>query len=369
MREISADIAIIGAGPAGLSAAYEAASAGADALVIDENERPGGQLFKQIHKFFGSKEHKAGIRGFEIGAQLLEKVEKSGAKVILNSLAYGLLPDKSMGVISGGENFSVKAKKIILAGGAKENYTAFPGSSLPGVMGAGAAQTMVNVNRVLPGKRFIVAGSGNVGLIVAYQLLQAGAEVAALVEGMKAIGGYGVHAAKIRRAGVPVYTGHTLTRVWGGDGVERAEIAEIDADWNVLPGTEKVFGADAVCLAVGLNPMIELARMCGCELAYIPLFGGHVPVHDENMETTVKDVYAAGDITGVEEASTAMEEGGLAGISAAEALGFIPAAAAAAKKDEIRGRLNALRSGMFGEKRREAKSLQLRFRRRIVTLE
>ena len=91
------------------------------------------------------------------------------------------LPDKSMGVIHEGRNYSVSAKKIIIASGAKENYMAFPGSIMPGVMGAGAAQTMVNVNRVLPGKRILMVGSGNVGLIVSYQLMQAGAEVVALV--------------------------------------------------------------------------------------------------------------------------------------------------------------------------------------------
>lgn len=199
MREISADIVIVGAGSAGLSAAYQAASAGADVLVIDENNRPGGQLFKQIHKFFGSKEHQAGTRGYKIGEELLEKVENSGARVLLNSLVYGLLPDKSMGLISDGKNYAVKSKKIIIASGAKENYMAFPGSTLPGVMGAGAAQTMVNVNRVLPGEKVLMLGSGNVGLIVSYQLMQAGAEVVAIVEGAPKIGGYGVHAGKIRR--------------------------------------------------------------------------------------------------------------------------------------------------------------------------
>jgi len=147
MREITTDIAVVGAGPAGLCAALEAAAAGADVLLIDENGLPGGQLFKQIHKFFGSREHQAGIRGFDIGVQLLEKVERSGAKVLLDSLVYGLMPDQSMGLVSSGQNYSVKAKKIILASGAKENYMAFPGSTLPGVMGAGAAQTMISERR------------------------------------------------------------------------------------------------------------------------------------------------------------------------------------------------------------------------------
>ena len=359
MREIYTDIAIIGAGPAGLSAAHEAASAGADVLVIDENELPGGQLFKQIHKFFGSREHQAGVRGFDIGTDLLELVKQSGAKAMLDSLVYGLMPDKSMGMISGGQNFSVKAKKIILASGAKENYMAFPGSTLPGVMGAGAAQTMINVNRVLPGRRVVMVGSGNVGLIVSYQLLQAGAEVLALIEGAPAIGGYGVHAGKIRRAGVPIFVGHTVTKVWGDGEVEHVEIAAVDQSWNPIPGSEKTYDADTLCLAVGLNPMTELAWMAGCEFTYIPAFGGHVPLHDSNMETTVQGVYVAGDITGVEEASSAMEEGRMAGVAAVEALGVLAEAEATQKKATIAARLEVLRSGMFGAKRKASKEQQL----------
>lgn len=359
MRQITTDVAVIGAGPAGLSAAYQAARAGAKVTLIDENKRPGGQLFKQIHKFFGSKEHHAGVRGYLIGEELLCQVRDSGADVMLDSLVYGLLPDKSMGVIHEGRNYSVSAKKIIIASGAKENYMAFPGSTMPGVMGAGAAQTMVNVNRVLPGKRILMVGSGNVGLIVSYQLMQAGAEVVALVEGAPKIGGYGVHAGKIRRAGVPIYVGHTIKRVYGQEEVEGVEIAALDEKWDLIEGTEKNFQVDTVCLAVGLNPMTELAWMVGCKFDFIPAFGGHVPLHDSNMETTVEGVYVAGDITGVEEASSAMEEGNMAGVCAAWALGYLSQEEAQEKKEQIQRRLNVLRSGVFGERRRASKEKQL----------
>jgi len=359
MQKISTEIAIVGAGSAGLCAAYHAASAGADVLVIDENALPGGQLFKQIHKFFGSREHQAGVRGFEIGRQLLDRVETSGSKVLMDSLVYGLLPDKSIGVISQDKNYSLKAKKIIIATGAKENYMAFPGSTLPGVMGAGAAQTMINVNRVLPGKRVLMVGSGNVGLIVSYQLMQAGAEVVALVEGAPTIGGYGVHAGKIRRAGVPIFVGHTVQKVWGDGEVEHVQIVALDDKWQEVPGTERVFDIDTLCLAVGLNPMTELVWMAGCKFAYIPSFGGHVPLHNEDMETTVEGIYVAGDVTGVEEASSAMEEGNMAGVAAAHVLGYLTDAQAAERKAEIRQRLGTLRSGMFGAKRKAAKEQQL----------
>lgn len=360
MKRFSTEIAIIGAGPAGLCAALEARRLGAQVTLIDENAYPGGQLFKQIHKFFGSKEHMAGIRGYEIGQKLLQDLEKSNTDVMLNSVAYGMFAGNTVGVIQRDRHYAIEAKKVIIAAGGKENYMSFPGSTLPGVMGAGAAQTMINVNRVLPGKHIVMLGSGNVGLIVAYQLMQAGATVEALVEAAPNIGGYGVHAGKIRRAGVPILTSHTIKEVYGDGFVEGVIIAEVDNRFQPIPGTERAIAADTVCLAVGLNPMTELAWMAGCEFTFLPGFGGHVPLHDANMKTTVDDIYVAGDITGVEEASSAMEEGKLAGIAAAEAIGYLDHAEAEHRKNEVRARLASLRTGLFGEKRQIAKEEQMR---------
>ncbi len=359
MKRLSTEIAIIGAGPAGLCAAIEASRFGAKVTLIDENALPGGQLFKQIHKFFGSKEHRAGVRGYEIGRQLLEELEKSDADVMLSSIAYGVFRDNTIGVVQKGTHYAIHADKIILAAGGKENYMDFPGSTLPGVMGAGAAQTMINVNRVLPGKHIVMLGSGNVGLIVSYQLMQAGATVEALVEAAPAIGGYGVHAGKIRRAGVPILTSHTIKEVYGEGKVEGVIIAEVDDKFRPIEGTERAIAADTVCLAVGLNPMTELAHMAGCEFAFIPALGGHVPIHDDNMATTADGIYVAGDITGVEEASSAMEEGKLAGIAAASSLGYLDKDKAEKLKNEVQVRLSALRTGAFGEKRQKAKAEQM----------
>ena len=115
MKIKETDVAIVGAGSAGLSAAYQAASAGAKVLVLDENRLPGGQLFKQIHKFFGSRAHQAGTRGYMIGRQLLERVEQSGAEVWLDTLVYGMEKNRDLGVIHNGEHWVVKAKKVIVA--------------------------------------------------------------------------------------------------------------------------------------------------------------------------------------------------------------------------------------------------------------
>jgi thioredoxin reductase len=232
-------------------------------------------------------------------------------------------------------------------------------------MGAGCAQTMINVHRVLPGKRVVMVGSGNVGLIVAYQLLQAGADVVALIEAAPCIGGYGVHASKLRRAGTPIFAGHTIARAMGKTCVEAVEIVRLDGDSRPVAGTRRIIEADTVCIAVGLSPLTELAWMAGCGFTWLPQLGGHIPIHNENMETTIKSVYAAGDITGSEEASTAMEEGRLAGIAAAEALGFYAPEKAKQMKVEIWARMNALRTGPFGQKRFEAKAELLESAREI----
>jgi len=359
MKKLETDIAIVGAGPAGLSAAIHAAKSGARVTLIDENRLPGGQLFKQIHKFFGSKEHLAGIRGFDIGTQLLKEVEALGVDVMLGTLAFGVFGANSLGLVTDQRSYELTAKRIILAAGGQENYLAFAGSTLPGVMGAGAAQTIINISRVRPGKKAVMVGSGNVGLIVAYQLMQAGVEVAALIEAAPHIGGYGVHAAKISRAGVPIITSHTILSANGKDSLESVTITGVDCAFQPIAGTERQIECDTLCLAVGLNPMTELAWMAGCKFEYVALFGGHVPLHDENMKTSVDAFYVAGDICGVEEASTAMEEGHLAGIAAAESLGFIEKEKASRMKAEAREKLNMLRTGYFGQKRADFKKHML----------
>ena len=367
---VTTEIAVVGAGAAGLMAALEARKAGAQVTVVDENLSPGGQLFKQLHKFFGSKAHRAGVRGFRIGEELLDESADAGVDVLLDAVCWGLFEGNNLALRRpgtapgpcpgtapgprGDRSELLHFEKLILATGAQENALTFPGWTLPGVMGAGAAQTLVNIHRVLPGKRVLMVGAGNVGLIVSYQLLQAGAEVVAVIEGLPRIGGYGVHAGKIRRAGVPILTRHTVLRADGRESVESATIAGVDDRWQPLPGTEQVLDVDTICLAVGLSPMSELAWMAGCEFTYLPSMGGHVPLHDEDMETTVPGIYVAGDIAGIEEASTAMEEGRLAGLAAAEALGYA-SDDVRRRKEEARLALAQLRAGPFGEGRRQAK--------------
>ena len=349
------DILVVGAGPAGLAAAAEAARAGAGVILVDENKKAGGQLFKQIHKFFGSEAHCAGMRGFEIGEKLLEEALDPGAEIRLDTRALGLLDDGSVLVLCKDHSEQIMADRVILSAGAKEKALPFPGWTLPGVMTAGAAQTFANVHGTLVGDRILMIGSGNVGLIVSYQLLQAGASVEALIEVLPRITGYKVHAAKLLRAGVPVLTAHTIVEARGDGRVEEAVIARCDEHMRPVAGTESVIPCDTILIAVGLDPRAELLSMFRCETAYIPSLGGRVPLHSPTMRTSNETVYVCGDIAGVEEASTALDEGRLAGISAAADLGF-GCEEADARTREVQLRLSSLRSGPFGERRMEGKT-------------
>jgi len=346
------DLIVIGAGPSGLSAAIEAAKRGLSVVVFDENEKPGGQLFKQIHKFFGSKAHKAKIRGFNIGEMLLKEADAAGVKVVLNATVTGMYLDKEILVRQENAMVHYKGDSIIIATGAAENTITFDGWTLPGVMGAGAAQTMMNVMGIQPGKKILMLGSGNVGLVVSYQLMQAGCEVVAVVDAAPKVGGYGVHAAKVARCGVPFYLSHTVIRADGNEMVEKVVIAEVDAHFKPIEGTEKAFDVDTICIAVGLSPMSQLLKMSGCEMEDNPKKGGQVPIIDDFGETSIPGVFASGDVSGIEEASSAMIEGKMSGICAAEYLGYCTEAEKESALARLEEDLDNLRQGMFAPKNR-----------------
>ena len=346
------DLIIVGAGPSGLSAAIEAAKRGLKVIVFDENDKPGGQLFKQIHKFFGSKEHKAKIRGFKIGEDLLKEASDAGVKVELNATVAGMYMDKEVVVKMGDEMKHFKGDSIIIATGAAENMVTFDGWTLPGVIGAGAAQTMMNLHGVKPGNKILMLGSGNVGLVVSYQLMQCGCEVVALVDAAPKIGGYGVHAAKVARCGVPFYLSHTITKAEGEECVTGVVISEVDEKFKPIKETEKHFDVDTICLAVGLSPMSQLLKMAGCEMEDNPKKGGQVPIVDEYGETSIKGIFAAGDVSGIEEASSAMIEGRMAGICASYYLGYCDEEERNINLDKLEKDLDSLRQGMFAPKNR-----------------
>lgn len=344
------EVMVIGGGPAGLCAAQAAASAGTHVLLCERDYVPGGQLVKQTHKFFGSERQYAGDRGIFIGKKLVQEVmEDPNIEVLTEATVLGMYEDGIVTVLKDEKHLKFRPKKTIVATGAAEKFLTFPNNDLPGIYGAGAVQTLMNVAGVKPAERVVMVGAGNIGLIVSYQLLQAGVNVVSLVEAAPKIGGFLVHAAKLRRAGVPIRTGYTVKEAYGNGKLEGVVICQLDEKWQQIPGTEEDIPCDTLCLAVGLTPLSELCWQAGCHMEFIRELSGHVPITDENLMTSVDGLYAAGDVSGIEEASSAMVEGRLAGYAVAVSLGY-DVEKSQAEADAARAELKELRSGPMGGK-------------------
>ena len=347
---IQKELIIIGGGPSGLCAAKTAAQAGLDVLIIERSPSLGGQLVKQTHKFFGSKSQYAKTRGFNIAKILIHDLEGlEHIEILKDATVVGLYPDHVVTVFYQDRYVKYQSQAVIVATGASEKFLAFENNDLPGIYGAGAVQTLMNMYGVLPGQEIIMVGSGNIGLIVSYQLLQAGVKVKAVVEAAPTIGGYKVHASKLRRLGVPIMTSMTVKKAVGTTQLEAVELVQLDEKWQMIKGTETVMTADALCISVGLSPMHQLLSMVNTKTKFIPELGGFVPVIDHHHQTSVPGIYVCGDAVGIEEASSAMMEGYLTGLYIAKDLGKAhPDEASLIKHYELQ--LDMLRDGPFGIK-------------------
>ncbi len=300
--EVDTDVLIIGGGPAGLSAAIELGRLGIATLLIDDKTETGGKLVLQTHKFFGSVEDsQAGTRGIGIGRGLAETVAADPhVTVWADSTVLYVFSDRKVGVLRQGSYVLVSPKVVLNAAGAREKFLVFPGNQLVGVYGAGAFQTLVNRDLVRPSRRLFIVGGGNVGLIAGYHALQAGIAVVGLAEALPVCGGYKVHADKLKRLGVPIHTSHTVMSANGSERVESVTIARVDERFRPVAGSEQTFACDTVLIAVGLDPIAEFTAQA--ELAGLPVF-------------------AAGDAAEIAEASSAMFNGRIAGLTVARALG------------------------------------------------
>lgn len=322
--DLSAELLIVGGGPAGLSAALEAGQRGVDIILIDDKPKLGGQLVKQTHTFFSDVKYAAGKRGFELGKELVEKVSKlDNIRILTSHIAAGYYPYENTMLLTGPNETTVKivADKYIVSTGAYEKNLVFENNDLPGVYGAGGVQTLLNVEGIKPGNRGLMIGTGNVALMVSYHLIQAGIEVAGVVApSFRRVKGYHVHAAKLKRHKVPIITRHTIVRALGTDRVTGAVIVEIDENYKPVPGTEKKIDCDFICVGVGLNPAYDLIKLFEPKTEYVGTLGGFVPIRDKTYRFA-ENAYIAGDCGSIEEATTAMLEGGLAGLYASKALG------------------------------------------------
>lgn len=352
-----AAVVVIGAGPAGLSAALAAREAGAEVLVLDEYAQPGGQFYKQLPAAFRVPDRARLDPDYTKGDALIARVRDRGVEILQDTLVWASFDAGELSVTRQGTSGTVRYESLVVATGAYERVVAFPGWDLPGVMTPGGAQTLVKNQRVLPGKRIVLAGSGPFLLPVAKTLLGAGAHIVAMVEATRPrawarhaarLWGHGdrVHEALdyrriIRDAGVPIRFGALVVEAHGGECLERVLIRDCDRDGHVAPhAPAHAIEADVLCVGYGFVPGTQVTRLLGCAHRHDVRCAAQVPVHDDRMQTSVAGVFVAGEVAGIGGAHAAAAEGKLAGLAAAQRLGraIDPAQIATAQRDRAHHR-------------------------------
>ena len=256
------DVAIIGAGPAGLACRETLKELGLNSIVIDSNDKIGGQFLMQTHAFFFFEKERrfGGMRGFDI-AKTLAGDDHSG--IFLHSTVWDILQNKRIAVkdMLNHKNFYVEAQALIVATGAVPFMPTFENDDVPGVYTAAVVQKMMNAEFTLLGKNILTVGAGNIGYLTSYQLMQAGAKVKAILEAMPHEGGFPVQANRIRRLGIPIYTSHMLLKAipdLDRTGITGAVVCECE-NFKPIPGTEKVIdGIDVINICTGLIPDNQL---------------------------------------------------------------------------------------------------------------
>ena len=292
------DLVVIGGGPAGLAAANAAWEDGCRSICIVERDRElGGILNQCIHNGFGLHYFKEELTGPEYAGRFIEKLSATGVDVRLDAMVLDVTPEKQVHIVSSAAGYEVlEAKAVILAMGCRERTRgaiAIPGTRPAGVFTAGTAQRYLNIEGYMVGKRVVILGSGDIGLIMARRMTLEGAKVLACVEVMPYSGGLTRNIVQcLHDFDIPLYLSHTITDIQGKDRVERVIVSEVGPDRRPIPGAEMVFDCDTVLLSVGLIPENELSRSAGVQMD--PRTNG--PVVYENMETSIPGVFACGNV-------------------------------------------------------------------------
>ncbi len=292
------EIAIIGGGPAGLAAAVAAREAGAeDILIIERDNELGGILNQCIHNGFGLHTFKEELTGPEYAGRYIEKVEELKIPYMLHTIVVDIAENKVITVMNKERGmFQIEAKAIVLAMGCRERSRGalnIPGYRPAGVYSAGTAQRYVNMEGRMPGKKVVILGSGDIGLIMARRMTLEGAEVQVVAELMPYSGGLKRNIVQcLDDYEIPLKLSHTVVDIKGKKRVEGVTLAQVDENRRPVPGTEKFYECDTLLLSCGLIPENELSSQMGVELN--PVTSG--PVVNESLETSVEGVFACGNV-------------------------------------------------------------------------
>lgn len=298
---INYDLVIIGGGPAGLAAAIEAKKNGIDNILVIERDRELGGILQQcIHNGFGLHVFKEELTGPEYAEKFIDELLSMGIEYKLETMVLELNENRDILAMNSSDGImNIKAKAVILAMGCRERARGairIPGTRPAGVLTAGTAQRFVNMEGYMVGKKVVILGSGDIGLIMARRMTLEGAQVLAVAELMPFSGGLTRNIVQcLDDYDIPLYLSHTVVDIKGKDRVESVTIAKVDENFKAIEGTEVEFDCDTLLLSVGLIPENELSRSANIELDRITAG----PVVNESMETSVEGIFACGNVVHV----------------------------------------------------------------------
>ncbi len=314
------DIIIIGGGPAGLSAAVCAKKSGTDSILILERDKElGGILNQCIHNGFGLHTFKEELTGPEYAERFIEQVKELRIEYKLHTMVMDISSDKVVTAMNSTDGlFEVKAGAVILAMGCRERSRGalnIPGYRPAGIFSAGTAQRLVNMEGCLPGRKVVILGSGDIGLIMARRMTLEGAQVQVVAELMPYSGGLKRNIVQcLDDYGIPLKLSHTVVDIRGKERVEGITLAQVDEKGRPIPGTEEAYECDTLLLSVGLIPENELSSGMGVELSRVT----SGPVVNESLETNIEGVFACGNVLHVHDlVDFVSEEAAAAGRNAA----------------------------------------------------